>query len=204
MTTRDIIGKLGTELDAGITSEVQVVYLLAGIRKLMERDEVKEQYPDLKFHCDWALHSKLEGTAAKDVLRKFDVAHALLRDKKIELHDLPADLKHEIDRISKMRSFEEELSGFLETYGLPALTRNRPDGWPHFLHLYANVIEDIPLVVTDTTGTGPKHISHLVVHFEQAGQDAGGEVLFKVGWTTHDKNGQSGEIFVINSFAKRD
>jgi hypothetical protein len=202
MTTRDIIGKLTRELDAGITTEVQVVYLLAGIRKLMERDEVMEQYPDLKFHCDWALHSKLEGTAAKDVLRKFDAAHALLRDKKIELRDLPAGLKDEIDRISKMRSFEEELAGFLETYGLPPLTKKRTDGWPHFLHLYANVIEDIPLVVTDTSATGPKHISHVVVHIEQALQDVGGEVLFKVGWTTHDKNGQSGEIFVINSFTR--
>ena len=203
MTAWDILGKLTTELEAGITSEVQVVYLLAGIRKLMERDEVREQYPDLNFHCDWALHSKLEGRAAKDVLRKFDAAHAHLRDKKIELRDLPLDLKNEIDRISKMRSFEEELSGFLETYGLPPLTRKRPDGWPHFLHLYANVIEDIPLVVTDTTATGPKHISHVVVHFEQARQDVGGEVLFKVGWTTHDKNGHCSKIFVINSFAKQ-
>jgi hypothetical protein len=202
MTTRDIIGKLTTELDAGITSEVQVVYLLVGIRKLMERDEVREQYPDLKFHCDWALHSKLEGTAAKDVLRKFDAAHAQLRDREIELRDLPAGLKDDIDRISKMRSFEEELSGFLEAYGLPPLTRKRPDGWPHFLHLYANVIEDIPLVVTDTSATGPKNISQVIVHFEQARQDVGEEVLFKVVWTTHDKNGQSGEIFVINSFTR--
>lgn len=98
MTTRDIIGKMTRELDGGIETEAQVVYLLAGVRKLIERDKAKEQYPDLKFHCDWALHSSLEGTAAKEVLRKFDAAHALLR-RKIELHDLPAPLRTEIDRI---------------------------------------------------------------------------------------------------------
>lgn len=202
MTTRDIISKLTRELDEGITTEVQAVYLLAGIRKIIERDRVRDQYADLKFHCDWALHSKLEGTAAKDVLRKFDAAHALLREKKVELHDLPADLRAEIDRISKMKSFKEELSRFLETYGLPPLTKKRPDGWPHFLHLYAEVIEDIPLVVTDTTATGPKHISHVVVHFEEVREDVGGEALFKLTWTVHDKNGQAGSIFIINSFAR--
>ncbi len=202
MTTQDIIWKLTRELDQGITSEVQVVYLLAGIRKLMERDGVKEQYPDLKFHCDWALHSKLEGTAAKNVLRKFDAAHTLLRDKQIKLRDLPADLGVEINRISKMKSFENELSRFLETHGLPPLTKSRPDGWPHFLHLYAKVIEDIPLVVTYTSVNGPQNISQVVVHLDEAPQDLEGESLFRVTWTIHDKNGQSSKIFVINSFIR--
>lgn len=200
MTTRDIIGKLTSEIEKGVASEIQVVYLMAGVRKLMERDGVQQQYPDLKFHCDWTLHSKLEGSAAKTVLRKFDAAHVLLRDKQIELHDLPVDLRVEIDRISKMRSFEEELFRFLEAYGLPTLEKKRPDGWTRFLHLYARVIEDIPLVVTDAGANGPQHISHVVVHLDEAPQKVGGEVLFKVTWTIHDKNGQSGEIFVINSF----
>jgi hypothetical protein len=52
MTTRDIVSKLAGELDRGIETEVQVVYVLAGIRKLIERDNAKERYPDLKFHCD--------------------------------------------------------------------------------------------------------------------------------------------------------
>lgn len=200
MTTRDIISKLAAELGKGIVTEVQVVYLLAGIRKIIERDNLREQYPDLKFRCDWALHSKLEGTAAKDVLRKFDAAHAVLRGGTVALRDLPAELRSEIDRISKMRSFEEELSRFLKTYHLPPLTKNRPDdGWAHFLHLYAQVIEDIPLVVTDATAV---HISHVVVHFSPTREDVGGEALFTVTWTSHDKNGQSGDIFVINSFSR--
>ncbi|SRR6266513_4655461 len=37
MTTRDIIPKLTSELDKGITTEAQAVYLLVGIRKIIER-----------------------------------------------------------------------------------------------------------------------------------------------------------------------
>ena len=217
MTTRDIISKLTNELHGGIETECQVVYLLAGVRKIIERDKAKEQYPDLKFHCDWALHSSLEGPAARKVLRKFDAAHALLRQN-IKLHDLPGPLEADIKRISEMRSFEEELSRFLNDYDLPPLTKRRPDGWTHFLHLYIRVIEDIPLVVSlpaerkkkpgkqRATPDAPKHISRVVVHLQPAQETVqyGGEeeVFFKVIWAIHDKNGQSGSVFVINSFTQ--
>jgi hypothetical protein len=210
MSTPDILSKLTRELDEGIKTEVQVVYLLAGIRKLIERDEAEEEYADLRFHCDWALHSHMGRAAAKAVLRKFDAAHALLRDDKLELHELPAELRAEIDRISNMRPFKEELSRFLDDYGLPPLTRNRPDGWPHFLHLYARVIEDIPLMVAlpavkkkakqETVDGAPEHISRVVVHFRPARDKVAGERLFEVTWRIHDKNGQSGSISVIHSF----
>jgi hypothetical protein len=198
--TPDILRKLAAELDRGITTEVQVVYLLAGIRKLIERDKIEDQYPALKFHCDWALHSSMDQAAAKAVLKEFDAAHTLLRGN-VELHDLPAPLKSEIDRISKMRCFKKELSKFLTAYGLPPLTQHRHDGWVHFLHLYTKVIEDIPLVVAMPAAkkrpkqamrdSGPKHISHVTVNFEEAREtikhEGGEELLFKVTWTIHDQ-----------------
>ncbi len=212
--TPDIIGKLGVELDKGITTEVQVVYLLAGIRKLIERDHLEDKYAQLKFHCDWALHSRMDRAAAKAILRQFDAAHALLRGN-VKLSDLPSPLRSKIDRISKMRFFEEELSQFLAAYDLSPLTLHRLDGWTHFLHLYTKVIGDIPLVVSvptakkkpkqSTADSAPKHISHVTVHYEPARETikhAGGEeVLFKVTWTIHEKNGQPGSISIFNSFS---
>jgi hypothetical protein len=212
--TPAILRKLSAELEAGITSEVQVIYLLAGIRKLIERDNVDDQYPNLKFHCDWALHSSMDRAAAKAVLKQFDAAHALLRGK-VELRDLAAPLRSEIERISQMRSFEKELIKFLDAYGLPPLTRHRNDGWVRFLHLYTKVIEDIPLIVTVpaakrkskplSTDSGPRHISQVTVNVEEAREtikhEHGEELLFKVTWSIHDKNGQSGSIFVLNSFS---
>jgi hypothetical protein len=213
MSTSEIIRKLAEELDRGVTTEVQVVYVLAGVRKLIERDHVEDRYTDLKFHCDWALHSSMSYAGAKAILRKFDAAHPLLRDG-AELHELPPELRSEINRISKMKSFKEELSGFLAEYDLPPLTKNRLDGWAYFLHLYTKVIEDIPLTVSiakeKKAGQGPplgapEYISHLTVHFEQARETlkhpGGEDVLFTVTWRIHDKNGESGSIPIYNSFS---
>jgi|SRR5579864_6395233 len=218
MTTRDILSKLRGELDAGVSTEPQVVYLLAGIRKLMERDGAKGKYPNLNFHCDWALHSKLEGPGARRVLLEFDAAHPLLRDNGVELRQLPRGLKVEMDRIMTMRSFREELEAFLGDHGLPGLDRDERDGWAHFLYLYAKVIEDIPLVVVQDKKRGvcrslrragarktipaAKHISKVVVRFDEAQQDVGGEALFRVTWTIHDKNGQSGSYQVFNTYER--
>lgn len=214
--TEEIIRKLTAELNKGIDTEVQVVYVLAGIRKLIERDTLEGKYPGLKFHCDWALHSMMDRAGAKAILRKFDAAHSLLKGR-VALNDLPTILRNEIDRISQMKSFSEELSQFLEVYNLPPLTQNRSDGWAHFLHLYTRVVEDIPLVVTSpvetkkqkkqaATDNSPKHIAKVTVHCESAKEtvkhSGGEEMLFKVRWRVCDKNGETGEVFIINSFSR--
>jgi hypothetical protein len=174
--TPDIIRKLAVELNKGITSEVQVVYLLAGIRRIIEREESTPSYPDLKFHCDWALHASMDRTAARAILKLFDEAHAHLRNN-IMINDLPSRLKREIERISKMETFEQSLEQFLSDHQLPPLTQHRTDGWTHFLHLYTQVIEDIPLMIfappgrqgTTTHRTNyPQHISRVTVHCELA------------------------------------
>jgi len=100
MTTHDIIWKLTQELNGGITSEPQVVYLLAGIRKLMEHDQIEDKFVNLKFHCDWTLHSRLSGEAEHQILRLFDAAYPVLKGMKNKLQDeLPEDLRKNIDRI---------------------------------------------------------------------------------------------------------
>jgi hypothetical protein len=210
--TPDILRKLARELDAGIATEVQVVYLLAGIRKLIERDGVKERYTDLNFHCDWALHSSMNRATAKTILKKFDDAHVLLQTN-IELQELPPDLKTDIDRISTMQSFKTEMYQFLAAYDLPQVTKNDPGAWPRFLHLYTQVIEDIPLTVSSGKRREPKNvsssenISHVTVSCDlepktiKHGRRE--EVLFRIIWTIYDKNGNSGTIFVFNSFPKQ-
>jgi hypothetical protein len=162
--TPDIIRKLTKELDAGITTEVQVVYVLVGIRKIIERDKLERKYGALKFHCDWALHPSMDRASAKEILMPFETAHPLL-NKGVELAELPSDLGHEIDRLVRMKSFKNELARILKTYGLPSLTQQRSNGWTHFLHLYTKVIEDIPLVLK---GSGAPHISQVTVGCELA------------------------------------
>ena len=179
----------------GITTESQVVYLMTGLRKLLEQQQAKKQYEYLTFHCDWVLHSKLRGTTAQKVLEQFDLANIHLRTG-IELHDLPVDLQREIDGISKMEWFRKELSTFLAANGLPGLETVRRDGWTHFLHLYGKVVEDCPLEMT--TNNTAASIEKVTVHLELANQVVETEIFYKITWTVADKNGLSGDIFVIN------
>src|SRR4051794_36803240 len=131
----EIFRKLTAELESGISTEAQVVYVLAGVRKVIERDNLGAEYRTLKFHCDWALHASLDRGHAKEILTQWDTAHPLLM-RGIELSEMPANVRTEIDAISKLRRFKWELDRFFESRNLPPLTHTRSDGWVHFLHLY--------------------------------------------------------------------
>ena len=122
MTPPDIIRKLEAELGRGITTQAQALYLMAGIRRLLEQQQAKKQYEYLTFHCDWALHAKLGGPTAQKILKLFEAAHIQLKTA-VELRDLPSELRTEIERISKMKLFEQELYQFLQTNGLPVWER---------------------------------------------------------------------------------
>jgi|SRR5882672_74978 len=200
MTPPQIVGKLEVHLAKGITTEADASYLMVAVRKLLEHQQAKDRYKYLTFHCDWVLHSKLHGTMAQEILKEFDAANVHLK-KGVELHDLPAGLRTEIDRISKMKYFEDELDEFLESNGLPTLDTIREDGWIHFAHLYAKIVEDCPLVMTPNNALASIENVTLKIDLAKAPKDQGGDMWFKVRWIILDKNGQSGEIFVLNSFA---
>jgi hypothetical protein len=199
MTQLQIMGKLKVLFATGISTEYQALYLMVAVRKLLEHQQAKEKYKYLTFHCDWALHSKLEGTTAQEILKLFDAANIHLK-KGVELHDLPGFLRFEIDRISKMKYFEDELDAFLTSNGLPPLDTARSDGWIHFAHLYGKIVEDCPLVMTARNATASVESVTLNIDMAKASERDGGDMWFKVRWTILDKNGQSGEIFVLNSF----
>jgi hypothetical protein len=84
----------------------------------------QKQYKYLTFHCDWTLHSKLEGPAAQEILSKFDAANPHLKAG-VELHELPGDLRSEIDNISQMKYFKKELAEFLQANGFPSINAVR-------------------------------------------------------------------------------
>src|SRR6266852_3122300 len=111
MTQSAIVAKLLILLAKGITSEADALYLMVEVRKLLEQQQAKKQYEYLTFHCDWALRSKLGGPTAQKILKLFDAAHIQLKTA-VELRDLPSELRTEIERISKMKLFEQELYQF--------------------------------------------------------------------------------------------
>ncbi len=201
MTQLQIVAKLEMLLNIGITNEAEALYLMVAVRKLLEHQQAKKQYEYLTFHCDWALHPKLEGPTAQKILKMFDAANIHLKTG-VELRKLPLDLRTEIDRISKMKYFEDELERFLRANGLPSMDTARPDGWVHFEHLYSKVIEDSPLMVmTSRNASATIDSVTLKVDLARAPKQHGGDMWFKVRWIIQDKNGLSGEVFVLNSFS---
>lgn len=200
MTRSAIIGKLEVLLAKGIITEADALYFMVEVRKLLEQQHSKKQYEYLTFHCDWAVHPALTGPTAQKILEQFNAANIHLKTG-VKLHDLPGLLRMDIERISKLRYFEDQLEAFLRGNGLATLDETRSEGWIHFLHLYARIVEDCPLVMTAKNQLATIACVTLKMDLAKASDQDGGDMWFKVRWIIQDKNGLSGEIYVLNSFA---
>ena len=72
MGEKDLRVKLGEELDKEIHEEIQVIYILSRIRKLLETKNFPSKYKHLNFYCNWALHTKIDrAEPISEVLREF-------------------------------------------------------------------------------------------------------------------------------------
>lgn len=128
--TIQIIEKLKAEIHRGFDQESQVVYLLVGVRKVIEQEGLSDEYPYLKFHCDWVLHSELNRSFSQRIIREFDSAHSQI----ISGGEMPAN--GEASKISGMDYFREQLDKFFRTYGMRDVFRDASD-WTQFLYIYA-------------------------------------------------------------------
>src|ERR1022692_1084374 len=59
MAEGSIIPKLEVALRRPIKTEMQVVYILVELRKLLEHKNKKDAYPALNFYGNWVVHTKL-------------------------------------------------------------------------------------------------------------------------------------------------
>jgi hypothetical protein len=195
--TPQIIQKMQAEIQKGIKSEAQVVYLLSAIRKIIETDNLRDDYPYLNFHCNWALHTKLDRKDAQEVLKYFNQAHPHLQEG-CSINDLPQKIRTPLERIFRMARLEQEMSSFLAQHQITDITKMY-NPWVKFLKYYAQVIEDCPLVLK-TDMHEQYNIKQVIVKTELANRIERGQVYYKISWIIEDKHGQSGELYFINSF----
>ena len=68
----ELIRKIQRVLDRRITNEMQIVYLLVEVRKLMDQDGYKD--PVLRTFSNWVVHTSLENRADGStlILNEFD------------------------------------------------------------------------------------------------------------------------------------
>lgn len=130
----EIIIKLKSALDEPIKKECQVVYILAEIRKLLDRWGDLKILPVLRFYSNWALHIEICKTSAVRPLLE-----------KIEQTILSK--KYNVWAVWAMIDFEEfckEIGLFLNKLNIndPFEDRNY---WGNFRSLFVDILIDCPL-----------------------------------------------------------
>ena len=129
MGKTQIESKLEVELKKRIKSELQVVYILSRIRKLLEIENLKGKYPVLNFYCNWSLHSEMTRTdsnAINTIFREFI-------EKPDEKHKLSFHLQ-----------FLEQFKKFLKENKLPTMSDKN---FNSFRFQLQKIISDTPIEV---------------------------------------------------------
>ena len=199
MTRDSILEKLKSELRQDLTAERQVVYILAEIRKAIEQANDLENYQALDFYCSFALHTRMERAGAKRILERFDKAYPFW----IAKQQLPPELRQEISQTARLDRFRREMKTFLKANDLPTRLFIDSDAWAKFLHLYGNIIDGCELVLKGNR-MQLQSIDRVVVHLKVAPNPHetafGNQIMFSICWTSHGKDGKSGDYDVIFSF----
>ena len=136
----DNLSKLDEELRQEITSERQVVYVLVETRKILEGSGKTDGFETLDFFCNWAVHTQMDRTSAKALVRKVDQHFAKLLGSGLNVQE-----SGWLDELLSLDSFRTQFLNFLRTHGLPEEICG-DQAWPIFLHYYARVIQDCPLL----------------------------------------------------------
>jgi hypothetical protein len=189
--TKDIVGKLMALLNEPIDNECKVVYLLAEVRKLLERDDPDHKMGSLWMYCHWALHVDLESPKTTEgFLAKVDrwvtntVAYLTPSGSWTfgEEYNLFKDFIY-------LNTFRRQLRVFLAAYKLPTTLCSDDEQWHRFIQAYGGVIEDGTLAAV-----GKKSTLQAVekVTFEKGGNlTAEHHVPFVIQWTIQLKDGRT-------------
>jgi hypothetical protein len=141
---RDIIYKLGQELDQKISSERQVVYILVELRKLLERMGLldSEPYRALKLCCDWTVHPKLSFASAQAITALFDRYESAYRHEPIGVSQAGIP---ELVEFCEHSRFRNQFIDACRAIGISAAPVANDDWWRLFLMQFSEVVRDCPL-----------------------------------------------------------
>ena len=138
MLEKRIINQLEEYFNSPKASFESIALVIVNLRMLIEIKEVANDYPKVKFYCDWFLHSKLSWNSAKEVVLKIKVA--------IIETELKDDFLLQVSKIIGVQEFVIELKEIIYKY---LKSRNNIDDdrfWIDFLKLYLNLITHKPIL----------------------------------------------------------
>jgi hypothetical protein len=190
--TKSIVGKLAVHLSKPVNDEQSVVYLLVGVRKLLEKESKTHSHKSLWMYCHWALHVDLDkpGTTM-DFLGRVDrwitntVAYLEPSGpwEFIEEHYLFKDFIF-------LDTFRRQLGEFLAAHDLPTSLSEDESQWNAFIAAYGCVIEDGTLSTTARKNDELKAVKQVVF---RKGKDLSADhhVPFVIEWHIHLKDGRT-------------
>jgi hypothetical protein len=153
MARHSIVDKLYLELQRPIETEMQVVYILVELRKMLEHDGKKKQYPVLNMYGNWAVHTKLSGSDIADrIVRLCDQVTYRKINENVDI-----DIENEFVAFFDESLLRRELQAFLEEIGLPTEICTDTAKWHDFRKKLASIIEDSPLELKASKNAPPTH-----------------------------------------------
>jgi hypothetical protein len=180
-----IVEKLWGELKQEITTERQVVYILAETRKYLEITDKRDALFALYFYCCWALHTRMKREGAARILQRFDEAlEYAVENRATALNELPPKIREDLQNTMGYVKFLEQLQEFIRSEDLPGILLSDPYRWATFLSLYTEVIEECPLELAEQ-GIKLKYVKGVVVKkLRKAPLESTGDgiVLFGAEW----------------------
>lgn len=137
----DIRTKLQEELLKPLETEVQVVYILTRVRKLLEIGKKEKEFEILKFYCDWALHDQIDRIKDDNSIKVFL--------KKVVAGDDGAMINH----ILFFTHFHESFLKFLKAFDLPTTIYSDPRNRSKLNRLLAQIYSDTPVILKEVKKT---------------------------------------------------
>jgi hypothetical protein len=137
--TDELLRKIQNMVGRRIVKEMQVVYLLVELRKLMDREDHKD--PVLRMFCNWIVHTALDNRADGStlILGEFDDFIASLREGQKRTSS-PAHLSFGEFRLALIRLFDR--------FGLSAKFVTNSSDWKTFVKRYSAIVSECPIVFT--------------------------------------------------------
>ena len=137
MAREEIIENINTVLNKSVEKE-RVVYLMVEVRKYIERtEEVSKKWNELKYWCDWIVHTQME--------RKFAKA-TLIKMEEFIVNNPNSKFNHSYfnNQFFSLESLRHQLYEFLMYNNLPTEITNIPP-WEHVSKYIVETLRDCPL-----------------------------------------------------------
>lgn len=163
---RDIHIKLSETLSQEKHNEQSVSYVFIEMRKIIEKEKIRDNFSIICFYSDWVVHSYLDRKDAQVQLKKIEEIFSGNREV-----DIKVDLIKAIYPFISFSKLKEELLNFFTKYSLP---KNMLDdsNWYDFLDHLINILSDSPLKMKDKDS--------LINQFVFKPQLTRGDVIFEI------------------------